>query len=956
MSNSLLDKILDATNGGLDIILEYYPNATDKKNFKVRAERTSSASLKLLDNGVYVVTDFGEDSVSRNAIAVAAKESGKSFRDALIEWGAKLGLLDAEKVLRPDFKKPKITEIEYEFDENGYYFDFKLEMTEAELDHLGPLVSQEVCKRYKLFAVNFYARKDENSQVMEFHSTENYPIYVFANKTADKKDWYKILQPKSQDKKYRFFYVGGRPKDFVFGLDHVQKTFNSLQPVADEESDEEVKTQKIERVLIGSGDRDSLNLAGAGELVVWLNSETEGLNPFLYSKLQSMAEQIINVPDIDETGRNQGREMALEYLNIYTAWLPEFPANRRDFRNHAKKDFLDFCNDHRHNLHKLKNEVRLLLDNAKSCRFWDVSNTKAGMKYEFNNVNAYYFLGLCGFAKLTNPENSDDYIFIKKTGHVVEKVNYLAVKDFVNKFLEEKQRQLGDRYISDKLRNTIYNSTRMNEPSLANLNQIELDFTDYGPKYQLFFFENEVWQVSANSIVSNDSFGKELNVWKTDLLPNLIKDLYKQEIDERKFKIESPYFTIFKDKEGNWDIQIHRQDIEFLNYLINTSRVHWQKEHFALAMATDEEKETYWKENKFTLEGTGLTADEIHEQKLHLINKIYIYGYLLHRYKSPNKSWLVWLMDNEIVDDDESHGRTGKSIYSKSFQHFMNMKYIGSRNRRLFDNNHIYDGIDEHTDFLLFDDANKYFNIENIYTEITGDFNVNPKNNKPFSIPFSKSPKMSVSTNYAVRSNDGSTMDRLLIGAFGNWYHAASVEFDRRTPADDFGRMMFNQWPTEEWNRFFNFGCQALQFFLKTEEKINAPASNVMKRNSLTQMGKAFQNWADIYLPEYINQSENGETIFEKQAAYENMKQTERSISSSSMKDFTKKLHHWCIYNDVALDPPSKVNTKDGRIIHNIDGQAKQFHYLLQLELTEQTDIQVIEPDENEDELDKLKF
>ena len=52
--------ILDATNGGLDIILYYYPQArqaleTREKRFKIREERTPSASLKQAADGNWLV-------------------------------------------------------------------------------------------------------------------------------------------------------------------------------------------------------------------------------------------------------------------------------------------------------------------------------------------------------------------------------------------------------------------------------------------------------------------------------------------------------------------------------------------------------------------------------------------------------------------------------------------------------------------------------------------------------------------------------------------------------------------------------------------------------------------------------------------------------------------------------------------------------------------------------------
>ena len=49
--------ILDATNGGLDIILYYYPQArqaleTRRKRFRIRDERTPSASPEQATDGI----------------------------------------------------------------------------------------------------------------------------------------------------------------------------------------------------------------------------------------------------------------------------------------------------------------------------------------------------------------------------------------------------------------------------------------------------------------------------------------------------------------------------------------------------------------------------------------------------------------------------------------------------------------------------------------------------------------------------------------------------------------------------------------------------------------------------------------------------------------------------------------------------------------------------------------
>ena len=105
--------VLNATNGGLDIIYRVYPQAREAqskadKRFRVRHdERTPSASLKQLQDGVWVVTDFGGDQTPRNGIQVYQLEENKSFREALVELAGLFGVggISAE-INKPDFEKP----------------------------------------------------------------------------------------------------------------------------------------------------------------------------------------------------------------------------------------------------------------------------------------------------------------------------------------------------------------------------------------------------------------------------------------------------------------------------------------------------------------------------------------------------------------------------------------------------------------------------------------------------------------------------------------------------------------------------------------------------------------------------------------------------------------------------------------------------------------------------------
>ena len=120
--------IFDATNGGLDIITSYYPNAIKvitktTKHFKIReSEKTASASLKQLESGIWVVTDFGGDNKPRNGIQVCQLEENISFGEACAVLGSRFGVKGAVlQVYKPIVEKRSLTANEVP---NSYSFQY----------------------------------------------------------------------------------------------------------------------------------------------------------------------------------------------------------------------------------------------------------------------------------------------------------------------------------------------------------------------------------------------------------------------------------------------------------------------------------------------------------------------------------------------------------------------------------------------------------------------------------------------------------------------------------------------------------------------------------------------------------------------------------------------------------------------------------------------------------------
>jgi hypothetical protein len=253
-------EILDATNGGLMIIHQLYPQSIgselqSNKKFKMRGdEKTASANLKKAADGNWLVTDFGSDSKPRNAIQCFMEEKGLDYIAALRRLAVDYNVVSAEQqaqLIRSTYSdkpaNPEDREGTWSWEIRKHLTDHEIEtivskqvlkalkwkqQTQSEVSESGKLSlaqEQAVMEPYnKIKAVfqeyNWHPLVSysliKNRKVMTFSSTEQYPIFLI-----DEGSHQKIYQPRHPDKSKRFMYAGEKPKDFIHGLKQLEKIY-----------------------------------------------------------------------------------------------------------------------------------------------------------------------------------------------------------------------------------------------------------------------------------------------------------------------------------------------------------------------------------------------------------------------------------------------------------------------------------------------------------------------------------------------------------------------------------------------------------------------------------------------------------------------------------------------------------------------------------------------------------
>lgn len=908
--NDLISKIYNATNSGLDIILSYYPQAADSvdranKGFSIRKETAPSAFLKKI-KGIWRVTDFGDTDHAMSPIDVVMKEENMEFNEAISLLAQRYGI---DTRLNDQVNRAQVEARPAADDEKDGDFNFETHpFTAEELRILGNGVKEEHASALSFFALSWYSMT-KNRKTTTVFSNENFPIFMRECHTKGE-SFFKILKPLEPKKEYRFIYLGKKEADYVNGLHELHKAHSEFLSNHENEEEEEGKRKptKLPECVICSGERDAVCCLSRGFHPIWLNSETADLSAGAFRTLQSMCEKVCNLPDIDETGRARANELALRYLDIHTIILPDSLLQHRDRRGNPCKDMRDWCE-----FNSNPREFQKLVDTARSCKFWVEKKGKDAIRTELDVVNLLWFLELNGYARLVDPQTMKERIICVTGNNIVSEVTANKIRDFLLDYC-------GKRHLPLDVQRTLI-SSRLVSGVLDALPVVNdrVNFRNHTADSQFFRFDNESVEVTAEEVRKCHDF----HIWESDVC-------------RHHFKRLAPSFTVTETKvsetENRTDFTINDDSSLFFRFCINSSRLHWRKEFDAAKAAGDAD---YFNDRRFSVFGEYLTDREREEQARCLMAKMYAIGYLLHSGKDPSMPFIVWVLEDNVMNDEASSGGSGKSFIGATVRILKHVVNLDGRNRHLTENQHYLERVDEDTDILWVDDALKYFDFDSFYTLATGTMIVNSKHVKSKELTFDESPKIAITSNFAPNRFDESTLRRLLFVPMSDYYHQ-KTEFndyeETRRISDDFNQNLFGpDYTRDQWNADINFLIDCLQFFLREKARkhvVYADLGNIYNRINLAIMGDQFNEWAEGY---FLPGGPNLDVMIRKTDVFNDF------ISATGLKlwsqsKFSRALQSFCRNNSHYIDcmnPPELCPASTpGRIVRKVMNRTEYYIYI----------------------------
>ena len=182
-------------------------------------------------------------------------------------------------------------------------------------------------------------------------------------------------------------------------------------------------------------------------------------------------------------------------------------------------------------------------------------------------------------------------------------------------------------------------------------------------------------------------------------------------------------------------------------------------------------------------------------------------GFLLHGYK--NLSFCPAVILNDEVISDNPEGGTGKGLFMNALSNMKKLVVIDGKSFT-FERSFAYQLVSADTQILCFDDVKKHFDFERLFSVVTEGLTLEKKNKDAIKIPFSKSPKIAITTNYAIKGAGNSFARRKWELELHQYYSKAF------TPLDEFGKLMFGDWSDDDWCEFDNYMVGNLQGYLST--------------------------------------------------------------------------------------------------------------------------------------------
>ena len=291
-----------------------------------------------------------------------------------------------------------------------------------------------------------------------------------------------------------------------------------------------------------------------------------------------------------------------------------------------------------------------------------------------------------------------------------------------------------------------------------------------------------------------------------------------------------------------------------------------------------------------------------------------VLGYLMHGYKDPSNPRAVVFLETPLAGNPE--GGTGKGILIQALQQ---MRSVIRENGKIANPKDKFwaQSIKLDTDIFCIEDVQKNFEFEDIFSVITDGLTVEGKYRSKFYIPYEKSPKIAITTNYPFRGGGSSHERRKYELELSH-----SFKQQHKDPISYYGRRFFSaDWNDADWQLFYYFMFECSRHYLSLRGELNISHSDALSiRKFIRNTSHDWAAFAAAYL-------EPGR-FYAKAEVHKKYLETTNSKSGISVQRVTDYVKEFAKYAGCEVVDKKKENHR-GFVLEPVRGAVGDVHLKL---------------------------
>lgn len=678
------------------------------------------------------------------------------------------------------------------------------------------------------------------------------------------------------------------------------------------------------------------NLENAFFHTVWMVDYSADFTTYMFSLLKKLGINKFLMFDIDNFGKKKSFQICKRFTKFRMAFLTErlkdssamYAGGRyipcRDIRSFFAKYRMSeeeqYGYEHDINLLFLSCFTSALpIEPLVYCEKID-KKTKKVLEYFYKLDSAclWQFMATEGYCREVEHDSSDNIgRFLHIDGPFVKELDVksllAATTTTLSSFAQRTARPGTEDY--RKMSNSIINAKEIAEKTAVNLPEMDVDYrSGYSPTLDHFFYRNGVLEITPEEITFKGYSDIDFCVDRAEILPfDFIMPCGKG---------DAP-FTISENPDYNVriaELEQHRKDTakytqESLRMEEQEIMVWAQRNRWTFHFSHPDVKE-WWKpmqvircfaneefEKEEDLIRDGKSFEEEDQKTLlgHLANIIYSLGRPLFRYRGGGTNYMPYITENGVSKEGRSEGGSGKSVFVNVFMGCAGKIFRVDGRKLKIDGditlelaNYIHHG---HR-VIHWEDYAKGMPIDPIFNFITSGFQYRKRHKDESRVLLKDSPGHVTTSNFQQTYDDPSASGRVVPTGFSHRFNRGDIR--KNKPARKISDVMpgLRDDPEDmdiELRSQIAYICaMAVQFCMKTNDRVLPPMDDLNYRSRVASMGARFMDWAERFFSKdhVMNSPIDMDTIFDDYVEF--CESSEDKKTKFAISAFKGKIEEYC--------------------------------------------------------------